>query len=148
MPTKPYSFSKLSTHVQCPRKYKYAYIDKAPEDQDVDITALLKGRAVHSIIENYPNKSTHAWAPKYQHIADKFFRTSLAKKYLTIPSTREHKFGISKKLEPTEYNDKEALFRGLIDYITIIDKYEEEILTVESIDDISDEYEIIEILDE
>lgn len=116
----PYSFSKLSTHKQCNRKFKYNYIDKAPKSK-VDMTALLKGGAVHSIIEHYPNPSPHKLSSKYQHIVDEFITTNLGEKYLTQDSIREFDFGLTKKLEPTTYSDKEALFRGSIDFICTID---------------------------
>lgn len=116
----PYSFSKLSTHNQCNRKFRYSYIDKAPQD-NTDMTALLKGGAVHSIIEHYPNDSNHKLAEKYQHVADKFISTNLGQKYLTEKSIREFKFGLSNKLEPTGYSDKDALFRGSVDFICTID---------------------------
>lgn len=116
----PYSFSKLSTHKQCNRKFKYNYIDKAPKSP-MDMSALLKGGAVHSILEHYPNSSTHKLAPKYQYIADKFIQTNLGEKYLTQESIREFDFGLTKYLEPTEYGDKEAMFRGSVDFICTID---------------------------
>lgn len=116
----PYSFSKLSTHKQCGRKFKYNYIDKAPKGK-VDMTALLKGGAVHSILENYPSESNHKLATKYQHIADKFIATNLGEKYLTQDSIREFDFGLTKDLTPTSYSDKEALFRGSVDFICTIE---------------------------
>ena len=120
MEFRPYSFSRLSTHKQCPRKFKYSYIDKAPKSK-TDITALLKGGAIHSIIEHYPNKTTHKLAPKYQHIVDKFIKTKLGEKYLTVDSVREFDFGLTENLEPTSYSDKTALFRGSVDFICTID---------------------------
>lgn len=116
----PYSFSKLSTHKQCNRKFKYNYLDKAPKGK-VDMTALLKGGAVHSILEHYPNDSDHKLAPKYQHIADAFVRSKLGEKYLTQNSTREFNFGLTHDLEPCAYSDKAALFRGSVDFVCVID---------------------------
>lgn len=112
----PYSFSKLSLHEQCNRKFKYRYIDKV-KPQKQDMTALLKGGAVHSLLENYPNPSTHKLAPKYKHIFDDFLQTKLGQDYLNIPSIREFAFGLTKDFEPTEYKSKDAIFRGYVDYI-------------------------------
>jgi CRISPR/Cas system-associated exonuclease Cas4 (RecB family) len=117
----PYSYSKLSTHKQCNRKFKYAYIDKAPKSKISDMTPLLKGGAVHNILEHYPNLSTHKLAPKYQYIADNFIASNLGQKYLSKDSVREFDFGLTKDLKPTTYKDKDALFKGSIDYITRID---------------------------
>jgi len=116
----PYSFSRLSTHKQCPRKFKYGYIDKI-EPEKTDRTALLKGAAVHSILEYYPNVSSHKLAPKYSHIVDNFIKTKLGSKYLSSDSIREFDFGLTKDLSVCEYSDKNALFRGSIDFICKLD---------------------------
>lgn len=116
----PYSYSKISIHNQCNRKFKYQYLDKAPKSKS-DITPLLKGGAVHSILENYPTPSTHKLAPKFQYIADKFIETDLGQKYLNLESIREYNFGLTKQLAPCKYSDKDALFKGSIDFITKID---------------------------
>lgn len=116
----PYSFSRLSTHKQCPRKFKYNYIDKVKPEK-TDMTALFKGGAVHSILEHYPEQTTHKLAPKYQHIADKFIQSNMGDKYLSHDSIREFDFGLLSDLTPTKYSDKNAIFRGSVDYICTID---------------------------
>lgn len=141
----PYSFSSLSTFDQCPRKFKYAKIDKAPKSPK-DMTPLIKGGAVHSILEHFPNPSDHKRASDYQYIVDKFKETSLAKKYLYLEHVSEYNFGLDKELKPCDYSNKEGLFRGKIDHICIIDEEVEEIIEVENINDISDEYEIIKVI--
>ena len=62
----PYSFSKINMHKQCNRKFKYGYIVKAKREQQ-DRTALLKGGAVHSILEKHPEESTHKLERKLAH---------------------------------------------------------------------------------
>lgn len=116
----PYSFSAMSTFVQCKRKYKYLKIDKI-DTGPKDMTALLKGGAVHDILEKYPQKSTHKLAPKYQHIADKFISSELGRLYLKEDSVREFKFSINNKLEFGSFWDKSSMFRGAMDHIIIID---------------------------
>lgn len=116
----PYSFSAMSTYAQCPRKYKYLKIDKI-DPGPRDMTALLKGGAVHDILEKYPIESTHKLAPKYQSIADKFIQSRLGELYLKENSIREFKFSLDNKLEFRSFNDKNSMFRGAIDHITIID---------------------------
>jgi len=113
----PYSFSRLNTHIQCPRKFKYSYIDKLPQE-DTDKTALYKGSALHSSLENYPNPGTHKLSKQYQPIIDKFLKSKY-KKYLDIPHISEQGIGLSENLEPMKYC-KEAMFRGYIDYYTVI----------------------------
>jgi len=84
---------------------------------EFDKTPLLKGVAIHSILENLPNKSTHKLAHKYQYIVDSFMESPLGTKYLSIDNSREFRFGLTKDLKPTEYKDKNAMFRGAIDLI-------------------------------
>ena len=116
----PYSFSRLSTHKQCPRKFKYNYV-QGIESEKVDRTALLKGGAVHSILEHYPNPSPHKLSEKFQNIVDKFAKTDIGKKYLSTVSIREFDFGLTEELLPCAYSDKKALLRGSVDFICIID---------------------------
>jgi CRISPR/Cas system-associated exonuclease Cas4 (RecB family) len=107
-------------HNKCNRKFKYRYLDKAPKGKS-DLTALLKGGAIHSILEKYPSPSTHKIAPRYQHVVDNFVCTNLGAKYLNLESIREYNFGLTTDLEPTTYGDKLALFKGSIDYICTFD---------------------------
>jgi len=117
----PYSFSKLNTHHQCNRRFKYQYLLKLPQEK-TDRTSLLKGSAIHSILEHYPSKSTHKLASKYQHIVDLFVQTKIGKKYLNATSTRELKLAFSNDLNSVSYFDKTALFRGAVDLLTVIDE--------------------------
>lgn len=112
----PYSFSKMDTYVQCPKKFQFSYIDKLPKKPQ-DLTPLLKGGAVHNILELHPEPATHKLAPQYQHIVDEFLATELGQKSLKTESVREYKLGIDKELKPCKYSDKKALFRGIVDYI-------------------------------
>lgn len=143
----PYSFSKLSLHDQCNRKFKYRYLDKV-KPQSKDMTALLKGGAVHSILENYPNPSTHKLAPKYQDIAKNFLMSDLGSKYINLKSVNEMSFGLTKDLEPAVYRTKEAIFGGFIDYVCTMDNETIEYIEIDSLDDIPDDCELIEIINE
>jgi len=134
----PYSFSKINTFVQCPRKFKYSYIDKLPRGE-TDKTALYKGSALHNILENYPNAGTHKLAPKYQPIIDKFLKSKYLH-YLERESVKELSIGLTPQLTPCEYKDKSAMFRGFIDYFTIIDEWEYK--EIDNSEDIPDGWEI------
>ena len=144
----PYSFSRLATHKNCPRKFRYSYIDKIPSGP-VDRTAVLKGAAVHSIIENYPNESSHKLAPDYKHIVDKFIRTRLGEKYLTQESIREFDFGLRSDLSACEYHDKDVFFRGSIDFIcTIENEVQQEIeIEIDDLSQIPEGWDLVEVLE-
>jgi hypothetical protein len=137
----PYSFSKINTWKTCPRQFKYRYIDKLPT-QPRDMTALLKGSAVHSILENYPDPGTHKLSTQYADVAQKFLDSHYVKLF-SYPNIRELAVGISHDLEPVEYS-KTSMFRGYIDYITVI--YEEMEIEVDSLDDIPEGFELVEII--
>jgi len=114
----PYSFSKISTHQSCARKFKYSYIDKVPRE-NADRTALFKGSALHNILENYPNPGTHKLAPQYQYIIDDFLKMDKSR-YLNFKAIKELAIGLDENLQPCEYS-KQAMFRGYIDYFTVKD---------------------------
>lgn len=50
----PYSYSKLALHKQCPRQYRYRYIDRIPTTF-VESDALYKGKFTHSMLEFTPD---------------------------------------------------------------------------------------------
>jgi CRISPR/Cas system-associated exonuclease Cas4 (RecB family) len=116
----PYSFSRISAHVQCPRKFKYRYIDNV-KPESTDLTPLLKGSTLHSMIEHYPNESPNVLVSKYKSVFDEFSKTDLFKKYLFRNSIREYDFGLTEEFVPCSYYDKDILFRGSVDFICSID---------------------------
>jgi len=116
----PYSFSKLNCHEQCNRRFKYQYVDKIKQE-DCNRTALVKGGAVHSILEHYPNPSNHKRASAYQALVNVFAESKLGQKYLTHESVREIKFGMTGELEECGYFIKECMFRGSVDFVALID---------------------------
>ncbi len=111
----PYSFSRISTYQQCPRKFKYKYVDGA-DKEPVNLQPVLKGGCIHHILEHYPKQSTHKLQPQYQHIVDKFLSTNLGKRLMFRESTREYDFGLTEELEPCAYSN-DAMFRGSVDYL-------------------------------
>ena len=48
----PYSFSKINTHKQCPRKFKYTYIDRLPRVEEPSVP-LAKGKFIHLLLEHH-----------------------------------------------------------------------------------------------
>jgi len=83
------------------------------------MTALLKGGAVHSILENYPDMSSHKYAERNQHIADKFTSSEVGTRYFSLQNSREVKFGMLANGGATSFSDKKAIFRGAVDYMCI-----------------------------
>lgn len=112
----PYSYSKISMYHQCPRKFKYAIIDKLKGIQ-TDDTALIKGRAIHSFLENYPVRIDIS--PEFEAAISAFIQSDFGKAVLNKPSTREYKFGLDRYLNPCDFWDKAVFIRGLIDHISV-----------------------------
>lgn len=122
MKYKPYSFSKINTFYQCPLKFKYIYIDKLGKNFTTE--ALLKGRAVHSILEKYPEEPKNKLSKKYKHIAEKFIKSKLGEKYLSEKNIKEFKFGLkieNNDLKSCSYYDKDVFLRGSVDFICVKD---------------------------
>jgi CRISPR/Cas system-associated exonuclease Cas4 (RecB family) len=118
----PFSYSKMSTHEQCPRKFKYQYIIKPPKKPQ-NIEPLLKGGAVHSILEHYPKKSPHKLADKYSHIVEEFLKSDDAKYILNHSCMNELDIHMTKELIPEKGKNKKSLFVGSVDRVMVSPDY-------------------------
>ncbi len=117
MTFRPYSYSKLSLHKQCGKKFKFKYIDKLPPIIKDD-EPLKKGSAVHKMLEKYP-ETLYQKNKDYVDIFNKFLGTRY-KCLLDLPAVKEEQsIGLDDDLEPCKYS-KKALFRGFIDYFAVI----------------------------
>lgn len=121
----PYSFSKLDTHEQCPRRFKYKYVLKMSEG-DVDRTPLIKGNAIHQVLERYPNIENMDIDKEYIDIAIDYINSDVGQQYFSEDtlSTAEREYRIrlnigSKGLYIPEDGTKrkDLHFLGFIDYI-------------------------------
>ena len=150
----PYSFSKISLFEQCPLKFKFNYIDKI--GVFVPNLALERGSYIHTLLENdtkdKPTKFKFNIATKEEQLQCidvfiEFKKSDLGQRYLEVPALAEVEFGmkiIDGALVPCSYYDKEALFRGKIDHMIPV----ESIIEVDSLDDIPEGYDIVEIMEE
>ena len=80
--------------------------------------ALKKGRAVHDILEKYPEQSKYQ--EEHGEVLTKF-KTSKYMTYLQMPSKKEMKISLNINLEPEEFKKVSSLFMGYIDYFTVKD---------------------------
>jgi len=130
----PYSASKIGTYKNCPRAFKYRYVDKI-KVPFIESEPLIKGHIVHSLLENHDlddkekleilrddkrlkkskvyNKDIlkEAWI-----IYKEFCKTDISKenfKEFTIGN--EIRMALNTKLEPCDYFDDDCLIRGYID---------------------------------
>ena len=132
----PYSFSKLSSHQQCPRKFKYYYVDKVPHPKLPQIH-FDKGKFIHMLFEfdgdlktiqkqqEYKDIISHGLLSKenikeYFMIYKKFRESSsiFGRKVLF----KELSIGVTNNFDKTGYSSKDAMFRGYIDAVFLDEK--------------------------
>lgn len=124
----PYSYSKISTFLSCPKKFKFQYIDKI--GSFLDTPALIKGRTIHYLIENSslsPELYTDEMKqniqdfPETLEIKKNFENSELGIKYFKDIDKfpiNEYKLGLDFTLSGVDYS-KESLFNGIVDYICV-----------------------------
>lgn len=121
----PYSFSKISLWNQCPKKFKYKYIDKI-EQTEINDKSLKRGLSFHSILENYNGEESSI----IDDTIFRFVKSELGQKYLISQvldkSIRELQIGLKYEdgkfiiVDNCSYS-KSLAFYGKIDYVCIID---------------------------
>ena len=131
-----YSYSRISTFLQCPKKYEFTYIQNLPKQMN---NALIKGSKVHSILENIDTfikykktqKNTTLMDshnttlvknskllntfenPEYSSIVENFIKSPLGE-LLKYPNSREVEIFLDKDFNPTL---KDKYFIGYIDRV-------------------------------
>ena len=128
----PYSFSKINLYEQCPRKYKFQYIDKL--GVWIPNIATERGSFIHLLLENHTkDKKTkfkfHIATEEQQKecfdIFTTFLDSDIGKETMVSDAIAELSFGMKiteTGLDICNYGDKSALFRGKIDHTIFKDK--------------------------
>lgn len=145
----PYSASRINVYDKCPRQFRYKYADKLKKTFQQSV-ALTKGHIVHFLLE-YHELSDGEKLKKMKLNAEimdaKFYSKELVKECLGIYRTfiatttgkkllglfklqAEGTCGLTKKLVPCEFDDKDVLYRGLIDRIAV-DKDEDIVYVID-----------------
>lgn len=112
--TKPiaWSYSTLSLYQQCPKKYYHLKVAKDIKEPQSE--AMLFGNEIHKIAENYVVSGTPV-PEKYKQIeaALESVRNIEGEKLC------ENKLGLTQKLEPCGFFDKQVWWRGIADIIIL-----------------------------
>lgn len=125
----PYSYSRISTYLQCPRRFFFKYIEGYSEPPT---EAMEFGKLVHetvsSVIEykDYPD-SFYDLNEKDQAVVDKMLDTALNFRRnigIIYEYGCEIGFGLDKNLETVDFASQEAIFRGVIDYLILFDDFD------------------------
>ena len=107
-----WSYSGLSLFKQCPRKFYRTRISRDTKEEEQDF--LLYGKAVHTAAEEYGRDNIDLPA-QYEFIkpyVDTLMRTGGDKYY-------ELKMALTADLEPCDFHDKEAWWRGIADFMAV-----------------------------
>ena len=112
MPNFTWSYSSLSLYQQCPRKYHRLRVVKDIKEGETE--ALIYGKEVHKAAEEYVRDGTPI-PTKYSFI----------QKYVDplkeIPGDKlcEYQMGLTEKLEPCGFFDKDVWWRGVADLLIL-----------------------------
>jgi CRISPR/Cas system-associated exonuclease Cas4 (RecB family) len=101
-----YSYSAIKTYEQCPLKYKLGRIDKIPEPSG---EAANRGKQLHSEIETVLKGGLNLLSKEIQYLSDKL------DDWIKVKAQSEMEFAVTDKWEPVPFDDKSAMFRGIID---------------------------------
>ena len=107
-----WSYSSISTYIQCPRKYQAEKVTKEVPYQDTEAT--LYGKAVHLAAEEFIRDG--------KPVPDKFaFMRELLEPVSKYAGKHlcEYRLGLTRDLEPCEFFSKDVWWRGIPDFLAL-----------------------------
>lgn len=109
-----YSYSKVSTYANCPRQYKYRYVDKLKiyDDFEAD-NALIVGTTIHLGIEQGLNVAIMYYKQQFPRITDKHIEEIIKLEHW-IPIVREQLKNLGNDFT-FEYELKNSEYIGFVD---------------------------------
>lgn len=130
----PYSFSKINTFFDCPKKFEFAYITKVEIDYGYsDPYYFIRGRFLHSYIANRLSGG-NGMISNFNDVSvdDKLHLTEMAEKtleneYINLSFDFDHnlveaKMYLNHKMSESE-SKSNAAFVGYIDYCAVQDDF-------------------------
>ncbi len=129
----PYSFSKMNTWLQCPRKFRYQYIDKIGTFESS--IALDRGKFIHTLFEFEGNLEQVKNSGDYKKVLKsglmskdnyreciqiyKDFKKSKLSLWIDskIQMFNELPIAMDKFLDTKDYNSPDVIFRGYVDKV-------------------------------
>lgn len=121
----PYSFSRISTFMSCPKKFEFSYILK-PKIEEKPQIALQKGSYIHHCLELYPTAPSAFFnlnqeqIEEYNGIIKNYLNSEINIKILSeICIGKEIDFGLTKDFKMCNFNNSSALMRGSIDRLNM-----------------------------
>lgn len=108
-----YSYSKWNTFKQCPRKYKFQVVDGLPRSPAGP--AAQRGTEIHNSVEALLKGEGDELHPEIEQAYGDYFRY-LRDNFECVP---EMKFAFNRAFQVCEFDDPNALVRGIIDLAII-----------------------------
>jgi CRISPR/Cas system-associated exonuclease Cas4 (RecB family) len=102
-----HSYSSLATYKSCPRKYRYAYIDRLPRGEASP--AMQRGTTIHESVEHFLQGKRDDLPPEIAGYVD-FFAT-----LRDMEAVPERKWAVGRDWEETSFRDPKAMLRGVMD---------------------------------
>ena len=138
----PYSFSKVSVHKQCPRKFRYKYLDKIKIKHTPQLH-LERGLLLHLFMEHGIDYDKYKDDWQYQKckllttevkgecedIYNNFISSETGKWHKSLKTLfNELPIALDNKLQPAEFDhdygrgEKDNLFQGFIDNVSVLEE--------------------------
>jgi hypothetical protein len=102
----------LNTFETCPRQFFHKYITKDMGPEGEPHPNLELGRRMHLIFEECINTRTLVGALPSEH-------AYIMSVLISLDGKAEVKLAVDAHMNPVDYNDPNAIFRGILDYIAI-----------------------------
>ena len=114
-----HSYSSISTHSKCARKYQYAYILRVPV-KSIPSPQMERGTAVGESIENFMLRRSEQLHPDI-HKSHGQMMLSIRE---STKCTPERKWAVTSDWKKTKFDSKDAWLRGVFDLDTPTEVYE------------------------
>lgn len=102
----PLSYSAVKTYEQCPSKYKFSRIDRLPEPSGPQAE---RGKTLHAEIENALKNNLPLLSDDVKHLAERI------EEWKVVGAVSEMEIAVTDDWKETSFDDKDSLFRGIID---------------------------------
>lgn len=102
----PLSYSAVKVYEQCPSKYKFSRIDRIPEPSG---PFAERGKLLHTEIENALKGELMLLSDELKHLEPRI------KAWRDVNAVSEMPIAVDLDWKETAYDDKDSLFRGIID---------------------------------
>lgn len=109
---RPWSYSRLTTWEECPRRYQYNYVMKVEGKKEPHIAAS-RGTEIHAKGEAYLKGELQLYPPEFQKVSG---HTMYLKSRGAQP---EVKLGVREDWSPCEFDDPDTYLRVIIDILLL-----------------------------